>query len=393
MNPEVSFQNTEIAFRGKTDNDLKRAYWLFKIIGYSELMQVGKVMTQVGLGLRLPIRGLIRSTIFKQFCGGETIAESRKTAEQLDQYNVGTILDYSVEGQEDQYSMDVTTSEILATIRAAQHDNNIPFCVFKTSGIAPTSILRKLSNNEKLSAKEQEQLNLVEARFEQICTAADLADTPVFIDAEESWIQPAIDRFATNMMERHNKKKAVVYNTIQLYRKDRLAYLKSSYEAAKAGGYFLGEKLVRGAYMEKERERAEEKGYPSPIHDTKADTDRDFNAAVEFCIRNRDVISFCAGTHNEESSLLLTKLMAELNIAPDDKQVYFAQLYGMSDHISFNLSANGYRVAKYVPYGPVRKVLPYLIRRAEENTSAKGQSSRELQLISRELERRKHIRK
>lgn len=393
MNPEVSFQNTEIAFRGKTDNDLKRAYWLFKIIGYSELMQVGKVMTQVGLGLRLPIRGLIRSTIFKQFCGGETIAESRKTAEQLDQYNVGTILDYSVEGQEDQYSMDVTTSEILATIRAAQHDNNIPFCVFKTSGIAPTSILRKLSNNEKLTAKEQEQLNLVEARFEQICTAADLADTPVFIDAEESWIQPAIDRFATNMMERHNKKKAVVYNTIQLYRKDRLAYLKSSYEAAKAGGYFLGEKLVRGAYMEKERERAEEKGYPSPIHDTKADTDRDFNAAVEFCIRNRDVISFCAGTHNEESSLLLTKLMAELNIAPDDKQVYFAQLYGMSDHISFNLSANGYRVAKYVPYGPVRKVLPYLIRRAEENTSAKGQSSRELQLISRELERRKHIRK
>lgn len=393
MNPEVSFQNTEIAFRGKTDNDLKRAYWLFKIIGYSGLMQVGKVMTQVGLGLRLPIRGLIRSTIFKQFCGGETIAESRKTAEQLDQYNVGTILDYSVEGQEDQYSMDVTTSEILATIRAAQHDNNIPFCVFKTSGIAPTSILRKLSNNEKLTAKEQEQLNLVEARFEQICTAADLADTPVFIDAEESWIQPAIDRFATNMMERHNKKKAVVYNTIQLYRKDRLAYLKSSYEAAKAGGYFLGEKLVRGAYMEKERERAEEKGYPSPIHDTKADTDRDFNAAVEFCIRNRDVISFCAGTHNEESSLLLTKLMAELNIAPDDKQVYFAQLYGMSDHISFNLSANGYRVAKYVPYGPVRKVLPYLIRRAEENTSAKGQSSRELQLISRELERRKHIRK
>lgn len=389
MKPPISFQNTEIAFSGKTDADLKRAYWLFKLIGYPKLMDAGKVVMKVSLALRLPIGGLVKRTIFRQFCGGETIAECDDTILHLKSYGIGTILDYSVEGQEDERELDETTSEILATIRTAQHSGNIPFCVFKPTGISPNKLLLKVSRGEKLSEKEQEQLNRVEARFEQICAAAHLADTPVFVDAEESWLQPAIDRFTTNMMMRYNKEKAIVFNTIQLYRKDRLEYLKKSYEAAKAGGYFLGEKLVRGAYMEKERDRAREKGYPSPIQDTKADTDKAFNEALAFCVENIDIISFCAGTHNEESSLLLTELMDKKGLAPDDPRIYFGQLYGMSDHISFNLSDKGYKVAKYVPYGPVKKVVPYLIRRAEENSSARGQTGRELKLIIHELERRK----
>lgn len=393
MTPRISFKDTEVAFSGKSDRDLKRAFWLFKIIGYPTLMLVGKFATRAGLSLRLPIQKMVKATIFKQFCGGETIAECMDTAKLLEARNVGTILDYSVEGQEKEHPLDMTTSEILATIRAAQLNENIPFCVFKTSGISSNKLLYKISQKEPLNNKEQAQLERVEARIEQICAAAELADTPVFIDAEESWIQPAIDTFATNMMRRHNTKKAIVFNTIQLYRKDRLAYLKKSHEEAVAGNYFLGEKLVRGAYMEKERERAEEKGYPSPIHDTKADTDADFDAALKFCVEHIDRISFCAGTHNEESSMLLTLLMSEHGIAPEDTRAYFAQLFGMSDHISFNLSNHGYKVAKYVPYGPVRKVLPYLIRRAEENSSAAGQTGRELRLIQWELERRKTARK
>ncbi len=391
MNSEISFQNTEIAFSGKTDKDLKRAYLLFRVIGYPNLMKVGKVFTQVGLKLHLPITGLIRSTIFRQFCGGENITESRETVALLGRYNVGTILDYSVEGQEDHQSMDLTTAEILDTIREAQQSKDIPFCVFKPSGVAPTVVLYKVSNNQVLTDDEKSAFEQVEARFDRICAAAHQADIPLFIDAEESWIQPAIDQLATKMMERYNTQKAIVFNTIQLYRNDRLEYLKTSFEAAKAGGYFLGEKLVRGAYLEKERERAVEKGYPSPVHDTKGDTDRDYDAAIEFCMQHLDTIAFCAGTHNEESAMLLTRLMNELNVSKTDRRVYFAQLLGMSDHITFNLSAHGYCVAKYVPYGPVNKVLPYLIRRAEENTSAQGQSGRELQLISRELERRKNL--
>lgn len=389
----ITFKDTEIAFGAKSDKDLRRAWWLFKIIGFPTLMSLGKVATKVGLALRLPIRKMVKQTIFKQFCGGETIAECMETAHELERFNIGTILDYSVEGQEKEHPLDMTASEILATVRAAQLNEKIPFCVFKTSGIASNKVLYKVSAGISLSPTEQGQLERLEARIEQICSAAELADTPVFIDAEESWIQPAIDTFATNMMRRHNTKKAIVFNTIQLYRKDRLEYLKKSYEEAVAGGYFLGEKLVRGAYLEKERERAEEKGYPSPVHDTKEDTDRDFNAALDFCIQHIDRISFCAGTHNEESSMFLTTLMEAHKIMPDDKRVYFAQLYGMSDHISFNLAQEGYCVAKYVPYGPVRKVLPYLIRRAEENSSAAGQTGRELRLIQWELERRKVARK
>lgn len=393
MKSSISFKDTAIAFRAKSDEDLFKAYWLFRFIGNPSLMPLGKALTKIGLGLRLPIRGLVRKTVFNQFCGGETIAECEVTSEEMGAYGIGTILDYSVEGQENELDLDITASEILATIRAAQHNPNIPFCVFKPTGISPNKLLWKVSEGMVLNDEEQHQLNRVEARFEQICSAAHIADTPVFVDAEESWMQPAIDTFVTNMMRRHNKKKAIVFNTVQLYRKDRLEYLKKSYQAALEGNYFLGEKLVRGAYMEKERKRAKEKGYPSPIHDTKEDTDRSFNDSVKFCVEHLDRISFCAGTHNEESSLQLIELMKEKGLKPENDNIYFAQLYGMSDHISFNLSAHGYKVAKYVPYGPVRKVLPYLIRRAEENSSARGQTGRELKLITAERKRRKSEKK
>ncbi|TVR38886.1 MAG: proline dehydrogenase [Cryomorphaceae bacterium] len=387
------FNNTEVAFSSKSNKDLNRAYWLFKMISYPWLMKIGKGLTQVGLALRLPIRGAVRATIFRQFCGGETIAECAKTTQLLDRYNIGTILDYSVEGKEDERDLDATAEEILATIRTSNGNPHIPFCVFKVTGIAPNRILTRLSLGEELNDREKARLARVEERIDSICKAAHDSGTPVFIDAEETWIQPAIDHFATKMMERFNKERAIVYNTIQLYRKDRLQFLKASYDAAVQGGYFLGEKLVRGAYMEKERDRAEEKGYPSPIHDTKADTDRSFNEALRFCLQHLDRISFCSGTHNEESSILLKHLMEEKGIDASDTRIYSAQLFGMSDHISFNLANMGYNVAKYVPYGPVREVLPYLIRRAEENTSAQGQTGRELSLILREKARRKQVKK
>lgn len=392
MKEPVSFENTAVAFSGKTDRDLNRAYWLFKLISYPWLMQTGKVVTKLGLALRLPVRGIVKATIFKQFCGGETISECAQTTRLLDQYHIGTILDYSVEGKEDERDLDATAEEILATIRTAKGNPHIPFCVFKTTGIAPNKILLKASSGEKMTEEEHRQFLRVKERINRICAAAHEAATPVFIDAEESWIQPVIDQLATEMMEKYNREKAIVYNTVQLYRKDRLEYLKASHRAAQEGGYFLGEKLVRGAYMEKERDRAREKGYPSPIHNTKEDTDRDFDAAVTYCMEHIDRIAFCAGTHNEQSSLLLVNLIHEKSIDLNDRRIFFAQLFGMSDHISFNLSDKGYNVAKYVPYGPVREVLPYLIRRAEENTSARGQTGRELGLILREKKRRKESR-
>jgi proline dehydrogenase len=389
MKPNISFDNTEIAFKGKSNRDLSRAFWLFKIIGYPALMKVGKTLTKIGLALHLPIRGLIKATIFKQFCGGENIPECSKTTKQLDEFNIGTILDYSVEGKENEADFEATTNEIIDTIKTARGNKHIPFCVFKVTGVAPNKLLQKVSEKKQLNTAENEALIRVEARIDKICKEAFDADTPVFIDAEETWIQPCIDNFAKQMMHKYNKKRAIVYNTIQLYRTDRLAFLKESFKDAEENNYYLGEKLVRGAYMEKERERASEKGYPSPIHKSKAETDKSFDDALRFCTEHADRISICAGTHNENSSMLLTQLMEENNLSKEDRTIYFAQLFGMSDHISYNLSDKGYNVAKYVPYGPVKEVLPYLIRRAEENTSAAGQTGRELSLIMKEKKRRK----
>jgi len=343
----------------------------------------------VALALRLPITGLIKATIFRQFCGGETITESLATAEVLARSGVGTILDHSVEGQDDEAGLDHTVAEVLRTIAVAAERKDIPYSVFKPSGISRTQLLADVSAGKALAAAEQAEWTRVEGRMEPLCGAAHARGVRLEVDAEESWLQPAIDTLVERMMARYNTQRAIVFNTVQLYRHDRLAFLRESHARAVAGGYHLGVKLVRGAYMEKERERAAEHGYTSPIHADKAAVDHDYDAAVRFCVDHLDRVELMAGTHNEQSSLQLARLMQERGIAHDDARICFGQLLGMSDNISFNLAAAHYRVAKYVPYGPVREVLPYLIRRAAENTSVKGQTGRELGLIAGERKRRK----
>lgn len=385
----ISFDNTENAFKAKTDAELRRSYWLFKLIGNPTMVKFGAQTAP--LALNMGFKGLIKSTIFKQFVGGENIHDCSETVAHLGKYNIGTILDYSVEGKESELDFDNCLNETLETIKKAKNDINIPFCVFKVTGLARFGLLEKVSANHVLSVEEDKEWNMVKHRVNLICKTAMEADQPIFIDAEESWIQPAIDRLAEDNMETCNKAKTIVYNTFQLYRHDRLSHLKETYEKAKEGNFFVGAKLVRGAYMEKERKRAVEMHYPSPIQESKEASDRDYDDALRFCIEHIDRISVCAGTHNEQSSALLVQLMNEKQIAPSDKRVYFSQLLGMSDHISYNLSLNGYNVAKYVPYGPVKEVLPYLIRRAQENTSVKGQTGRELNLIMKEKKRRASV--
>ncbi|HLG03451.1 MAG TPA: proline dehydrogenase family protein, partial [Bacteroidia bacterium] len=377
----VSFENTEIAFSGKTDNDLRRSYWLFRIIGNPAIVKISSGLTNFAIAARIPLSWAIKPTIFKQFVGGENITECNRTIAALAKFNIGTILDYSVEGKAEEEDFNKGAAEIIDTIERAKNDPHIPFSVFKVTGLARLDLLEKVSKREKLSAEDSQSWERVRLRVEKICSTAARFSKPVFIDAEESWIQQAIDDLADEMMEKMNTERPIVYNTFQLYRKDRLAYLRSTFEKAVAGNFYPGAKLVRGAYMEKERERAAKMGYASPIQESKDDTDKDYNEALRFCVEHIDRIGLCAGTHNEYSSMLLVKLMEEKKIPADHPFVCFSQLLGMSDHISYNLANAGYNVAKYVPYGPVRDVLPYLIRRAQENTSVKGQTGRELSLI------------
>lgn len=385
----LSFENTEVAFRSKSDSELKKSYYLFRLIGNPSFVSFGKLMTNIALSLRIPIGWAIKNNIFKQFCGGENIEECSETSELLGRFNIGSILDYSAEGKNSEKDFDSAKDEIIATLHAARGNKNAPFCVFKMTGLARFELLEKVNAGSELNEEEVKEWQRVRSRVDEICGLSAKTGTPMFIDAEDSWIQDAIDRVVDEMMEKYNTNGVMVYNTIQLYRHDRLEFLKRSYEKATTGNYHLGMKLVRGAYMEKERARAAEKGYRDPIQADKAATDRDFDAALAFCVEHIDRMALCAGTHNEESSLHLVNLMQQKGIARDDKRIYFSQLLGMSDHISFNLADAGYNVVKYVPYGPIRDVIPYLIRRAQENTSVKGQAGRELSLIQGEMRRRK----
>jgi proline dehydrogenase len=386
--PSVSFENTQIAFQSKSNRDLRQSYYLFRLIGNPGFVSFGKFATHFAIRLRIPIGWAIRDNIFRHFCGGENIPQCAKATQILDRFHIGTILDYSVEGKESEADLDQTCEETLQTIRTAKGNPHIPFCVFKVTGVARFTLLEKINAREKLSDVEIQEWQRVRNRVDQICALAEQTGTPIFIDAEDSWVQDAIDELTDEMMEKYNGKRAIVYNTLQMYRHDRLQFLKTSYEKAISRGYFLGLKLVRGAYMEKERARAKDMGYTDPIQPDKSSCDRDFDAAVDFCVEHIERIAICAGTHNEASSLRLAALMDKKGLSRNDRRIYFAQLFGMSDHISFNLANAGYNVAKYVPYGPIREVLPYLIRRAQENTSVKGQTGRELSLILREMKRR-----
>jgi proline dehydrogenase len=386
----MDFNNTEIAFSNKSNSDLKRSYWLFKIISWNWLIKLGPILLKIFMPLWFPIP-IIKATIFKQFCGGESIDECTSTINDLSAQNVKTILDYSVEGKEEESVFDANVQEILTAINKAKSNPNIPFSVFKPTGFGRFKLLQKVSTKKSLSQNEEAEFERLKNRIDQICAAGAEMNTPIFIDAEETWIQNTIDDIALNMMRKYNTKKAIIYNTLQMYRWDRIAYLKEIQSIADNEAFYIGIKLVRGAYIEKERERAEKKGYEDPMQNSKEATDKDFNLALKFCVENIENISFCCASHNEESSLLLIDLMKTHNISINDDRIYFAQLLGMSNHISNNIGKAGYNVAKYVPYGPVKEVTPYLIRRAEENTSIAGQTGRELSLILNEQKRRNAI--
>ena len=385
----INLEDTESAFAYKSKWNLKKAYYLFSILKYPSIVKIGSSLTKFILAVKLPIKVIIKKTIFQQFCGGENIEDCEGRISQLAKYGVGTILDYSVEGQESIDDFEKNKNEIIQTVIKASSFANIPFSVFKVTGLGKTSLIRKLNQKDiEISVSEKTEKDQLIDRVDQICKVAYENNISVFIDAEDSWFQDFIDEVAEMMIEKYNLKMPIVYNTIQLYRHDRIQYMKNLIERCKKLKVYLGLKLVRGAYMEKEREIASMLNYLDPIHKTKKETDNDYDTALKYCVEHLDFVSICAGSHNEKSSILLSNLIKEKNLKNNDKRIYFAQLLGMSDHISFNLAKHGYNVAKYVPYGPIKEVLPYLIRRAEENTSVAGQTGRELSLIKSELKRR-----
>lgn len=390
---KITFEDTAIAFEYKSDKALRKAHFIFSLVNHPWISAFATGSVKAALKLGLPIEGIVKSTVFDHFCGGESIQESERAVKLLARYGVGTILDYSVEGEKSETGFDRTTDEIIRTIEKGRDSKDVPFSVFKVTGICSTQLLEKLNSKQQLSVDEVAAYERARKRVNAICEASSIHQVPVLIDAEETWIQDPIDALAYEMMERYNKQKALVFNTFQLYRKASLQNFKDAYAIAAQKNYHIGAKLVRGAYMEKERARAEENGYASPIHNDKEGTDKDFNAALVFSVEHLDRIAIMCGSHNEYSNHYLTELMQKHNIPPSDIRIWFAQLFGMSDNISFNLAKEGYNVAKYVPYGPVRAVMPYLFRRAAENTSVAGQSSRELILLTRELKRRRSQKK
>jgi proline dehydrogenase len=391
----ISFDNTENAFAYKSDKELKGAKFLFGTMGYPWFVQIGTRLTPFIMKTGLPVHGLIRKTIFKQFVGGETLDETAAVGETLGKYGIKVILDYGVEGKEGEDSFDHATDEFIRVIEYASTQTNIPFISIKITGLARFSLLQKLNEAPRLRSgihdheEETAEWDRVRDRMYSICEVAAEKGIGVLIDAEESWIQDPIDRLTMEVMEEFNKEKVVVYNTIQLYRHDRLRFLELSHKIAKEQGFKLGVKLVRGAYMEKERSRAAERGQIALIQKDKTATDADFNHAVRFCFDHLDSTAVIIASHNEESNLLAAQLIHERNLPHNHPHIHFSQLYGMSDNITFNLAKEGFSVSKYLPFGPIRDVIPYLMRRAKENSSVSGQTGRELLLIKKELERRK----
>ena len=387
--PALSFDDTRVAFASKSDFQLRKVYGLFAAMNNGTLVKTGSGLMKSALKWGLPgTKFLIKHSIFEQFCGGETIAECRLVTAELGKYHIGTILDYSVEGEGSDASYDHTRDEVLATIDEAHRSPHIPFSVFKVTGVANVAILEKIQAGQLLTSAEEAAHSRALARVEALCARAHQHGVRLFIDAEESWFQHTIDLLTYDMMAKYNRETAIVWNTYQLYRHDRLDALKQAHDHAAEVGYYVGAKLVRGAYMEKEARVAKQRGQSTPINPTKQATDDLYDESLRYCLDHVDRISFCAGTHNEASSLHLTQLMQQAGLAPGDPRVWFAQLYGMSDNLTYNLANGGYNTAKYLPYGPVAAVMPYLLRRADENTAIAGQSSREFLLIQKELRRR-----
>lgn len=387
---EINFEDTRTAFRIKSDRDLRRAYILFKLISYPILVKIGNPVIKVFSTLGIPVGWIVKPTAFKHFVGGETLEDCQPAVEKLKTANVYSILDYSVEGKETEKAIKAALDETLRAVINAGSNPDIPFAVFKPTAFGSHKALEILSGNTEASGQILEEGEKFRQRINILCKTAYENNIPIMIDAEDTYIQNFIDRVVMEMMELYNREKCIVYNTYQMYRHDRISTLKADIQKARDEKFFLGAKFVRGAYMERERARASKMGYEDPIQPDRESTDRDYNLALKISMENLDVVSIFNGTHNEYSSKYLADLMIEQGLDPGDKRIWFSQLYGMSEHISFNLSAAGFNVAKYVPYGPVRYVLPYLMRRVEENTSVKGQTGRELSLIKKERQRRKN---
>ncbi len=383
------FNNTKTAFALKTDSQLERAYFLFGMIKREPLVKIGTALTKFALNARLPVERLIRATVFDHFCGGVTEEDCMPNINKMYTKNVHSILDYSAEGKEVEEQFDFAMYKTLNTIVYAKENKSIPFAVFKPTGFGKLSLYQKVSEGEKLDAHEEVEWKRIVERYNTVSKAAEKANVPLLIDAEESWMQDAADQLIERMMEKYNTERVIVFGTLQLYRWDRMDYLKGLYERAQNKGFKIGMKLVRGAYMEKERERAEEYGYKDPICASKEITDANYNAVLSYMFEHLRDMAIFSGTHNEDSSKLMMDLIDKHGLSVNDPRLWFGQLFGMSDHISYNLSERSFNVAKYLPFGPVKDVMPYLIRRAEENTSVAGQTTRELDLISTERKRRK----
>lgn len=386
---ENFFDNTEIAFKLKSDSELERAYFLFKMIAHQPLVKIGTAVTNFAIKAHLPVEGLIRATVFDHFCGGVSELDCMKTVDAIYTAGVSSVLDYSVEGNETDEEFDAVVARTLKILDLVKEKEAIPFAVFKPTAVGRFELYVKVGEGKPLDKAEQEEWDRVYLRYETICKKAYELDVALLIDAEESWMQDAADEIVEQMMKKYNRKKAIVFNTLQLYRWDRMDYLRGLHKRALEEGFIIGMKLVRGAYMEKENNRAEEHGYPTPICDSKKATDDNYNTAVRYMLDHIGELELFLGSHNEESTMLALNLMEEKGLEINDSRIWFGQLYGMSDHISYNLSSRNYNVAKYLPFGPVRDVMPYLIRRAEENTSVAGQTTRELSLLSQERKRRK----
>ncbi len=385
----ASFENTALAFAAKTDWQLKKAYYLFRIVNNNTMAGIATFSANLGLKLHLPIKGIIKRTVFEHFCGGENIEECKITSDMLAKYHVGSILDYSVEGKNTEDAFDNTLAETLKTIDNARGNPNVPYAVFKPTGIGSALLMEKVQLGQQLTTGEEQSFARLKGRYATLSKAAFESDVRLLVDAEDSWYQNTIDAILYDLMAKYNKQRAIVFNTYQMYRWESLDNIKKAHQLAKKKGFVLGAKLVRGAYMEAERERAAAKGYPDPICKDKAATDKSYNDGLQYIVENIGEIELFSGTHNEYSNYYLTELMAKAGLARDDSRIFHVQLYGMSDNITFVLADAGYNVAKYLPYGPVQYVMPYLTRRAEENTSVGGQSSRELVMLSKEMRRRK----
>ena len=386
---DINLKNTEIAFKSKSNTDLRRALILFHTMSKPRMVKAGKFLTEIALKIKFPVSWIIKPTIYKHFVGGVSLNECAPVVEKLSSFNVYSILDYSVEGGNDENAINATLNETLESIRNAANNPNIPYAVFKPTAFANHSLFENANPGQPLQVEMEKEYEQFRSRINVLCNEAFKLKVPLMVDAEDSWYQHLVDDTVEEMMKLYNQEKAIVFNTLQMYRADRIEFLKKSIAQARAGGYYYGVKFVRGAYMEKERERALEKGYPSPIQPNKAATDIAFDEAIQISLKNADITTIFCGSHNETSNQLFAESILAGNYEINDPRFWFSQLYGMSDHISFNLAHAGYNVAKYVPYGPVKSVMPYLFRRAEENTSVAGQTSRELGLIKSEIKRRK----